>query len=212
MILKIVVVTDFATNCYAIGCSRTREGAIIDPGGNPHAILATVKEADIHVRYVINTHGHVDHIGANGAVMRATGASLVAHKAEAPMLTDPARNLGFLFGHPEAGPAADLLVEEGATIAIGDIQLQVLHTPGHTPGSISLYAATEGIVFSGDTLFKEGIGRTDLPGGNHKSLIQSIRRKLLSLPNETVVYPGHGPTTTLAHEQRFNPWLQQETP
>lgn len=208
MIIRTLVVTDFATNCYVIGCPQTHEGAIIDPGGNAPAILAAVKESGLTIRYVINTHGHIDHTAANKAVLEKTGALLVAHKLEALLLTDPSRNLSFLIGRNISGPAPGLLVEEGDTLDIGTLHWRVLHTPGHTPGSISLYSAEQSIVFTGDALFKMGIGRTDFPGGDYARLLQGIAEKLLALPDETLVYPGHGPTTTIGYEKAHNPWLR----
>ena len=211
MILRTLVVTSLATNCYVIGCLQTREGAVIDPGGNAPGILETVQEAGLSIKYVINTHGHIDHIGANKDVLQATGASLVVHKQEASLLTSPAKNLGMMVGRFSTSPDADLLVEEGDILSIGNIRLEVLHTPGHTPGSISLYDAEDGLVFSGDALFRGSIGRTDFPGGDYALLIESIRDKLLILPEDTTIYPGHGPETTVGYEKRSNPWLQQRT-
>ena len=208
MIIKTLVVTDFATNCYVLGCARTHEGAIIDPGGNAPAILAVVEELGLAIKYVINTHGHMDHTSANQAVLEGTGALLVAHKLEAPLLTDPVRNLSFLMGHSVSAPAPNLLVEDGHALDMGAMRWQVLHTPGHTPGGLSLYSVEQGIVFSGDTLFRAGVGRTDLPGGDYDILLRSIADKLFTLPDETVVYPGHGPTTTIGHEKVHNPWLR----
>ena len=207
MILRTVVVTDFCTNCYLVGCSQTLEGAVIDPGGNARAILAAIKEAGLRVKYVLNTHGHFDHIGANAQIIQATGATLAAHRLEAPMLTDPARNLGAMLGQLAPGPAASLLLEESDLIEIGTLRWQVLHTPGHTPGGLSLYEATEKAVLTGDALFNMGVGRTDLPGGDHALLLRSIQEKLLALPEETKVYPGHGAATTIGYEKSHNPWL-----
>jgi hydroxyacylglutathione hydrolase len=207
MILRTIVVTDFATNCYLVGCPQTLEGVVIDPGGNARAILAAIKESGMRIKYVLNTHGHFDHIGANAQIMQATGATLAAHRLEAPMLTDPARNLGAMLGQLASGPAANLLLEEGDTVGIGTLRFQVLHTPGHTPGGISLYETTERAVFTGDALFSMGIGRTDFPGGDHALLLKSIKEKLFTLPEVTTAYPGHGPATTIGHEMGHNPWL-----
>ena len=207
MILKTLVVTDFATNCYVLGCPQTQEGAIVDPGGNAPGILAAVKQAGLKIKYVINTHGHIDHTAANKAILQATGALLVAHRLEAPLLADPARNLGFLLGETAPGPAPNLLLEDGDVLEIGALRWLVLHTPGHTPGGLSLYSAGQGAVFTGDALFRAGIGRTDLPGGDYDLLLHSIADKLLTLPDETVVYPGHGATTTIGYEKVHNPNL-----
>lgn len=207
MILKTITVTTFGTNCYIVGCADTRQGAILDPGGDAPAILAAIRESGLTIQHVINTHGHIDHSGANRAVLEATGATLLAHRLEATLLADPQRNLGFLLGQSTPGPAPDRLLEEGDIIEIGTLRWQVLHTPGHTPGGISLYCDAEATAFTGDTLFRGGIGRTDLPGGHHAMLIASITGKLLTLPDATVIYPGHGPASTIGHEKRHNPWL-----
>jgi hydroxyacylglutathione hydrolase len=207
MILRTVIVTDFSTNCYLVGCSQTLEGAVIDPGGNARAILAAIKEAGLRIKYVLNTHGHFDHIGANEQIVQATGAILAAHRLEAPMLTDPARNLGAMLGQLAPGPAASLLLEEGDTVEIGTLRLRVLHTPGHTPGGLALYEATKKAVFTGDTLFNMGIGRTDLPGGDQALLLRSVADKLFTLPEEIKAYPGHGQPTTIGYEKTHNPWL-----
>ena len=207
MILKKLVVTNLETNCYVCGCERTRLGVVIDPGGNARDILDAVREARLDVQYVINTHGHIDHVGANAPVLEATGAKLAVHELDAPMLVDLELNLGAYLGYMEAGPPADLLLRNGDTLEVGEIVFEVLHTPGHTPGGISLYVAQEGVVFTGDALFKMSIGRTDLPGGSHEQLVQSIREKLFALPGDTDIYAGHGPATTVAEEKRKNPWL-----
>jgi glyoxylase-like metal-dependent hydrolase (beta-lactamase superfamily II) len=208
MIIKTLAVTNFGTNCYLVGDEQTKTGAVIDPGGDAEAILAAIAKAGLEIELVINTHGHVDHIGANADLLEATGATLVAHRLALPLLRDPARNLGAFMGRDLVSPTADRSVEEGDTLDIGALSLTVLHTPGHTPGGISLYLAKEEVVFTGDALFQGSIGRTDFPGGNHDLLIQSIREKLLALPEDTRVYPGHGPTTTIGRERRTNPWIQ----
>ncbi len=206
MIVKRLVVGPLQTNCYLAGCQETREGAIIDPGGDPQAILVEVEKAKLVIKYIVNTHCHFDHILANGDLMEATGAPLVIHRAEAPMLR--AGGGASLFGlRVHDSPPANVLVDEGDVITLGRIELKVLHTPGHSPGGISLYNQAEGILFSGDTLFNMGIGRTDLPGGDFHTLMESIKTKILTLPDETVVYSGHGPQTTVGQEKRDNPFI-----
>ena len=207
MILETLQVTDFATNCYVIGCEKTRRGAVIDPGGNAPLILDALGGLGLEIVYIINTHGHIDHIDANGLVQQETGAQLVVHAMDASMLTDPSLNLGAFLGRFQPGPAADLLVQDGDLLQIGEITLDVIHTPGHTPGGISLYGADDGVVFSGDALFKGSIGRTDFPGGDQGQLLASIRNRLFALPELTVVYSGHGPATTIGEEKRSNPWV-----
>ena len=209
MILKTIVVTHFGTNCYLVGCAETRRGAVLDPGGDAPAILAAIRESGLTIQHVINTHGHIDHSGANRAVLEATGATLLAHRLEAALLADPQRNLGLLMGQSSPGSAPDRLLEEGDIVEIGALRWEVRHTPGHTPGGISLYCAAEAAAFTGDTLFRAGIGRADLPGGHLPTLMASIATKLLTLPDATTIYPGHGPASTIAYEKRHNPWLQR---
>jgi len=195
------------TNCYIVGCEETKEGAIIDPGGDAKRILAEVERLGLRIKYVINTHGHFDHTLANKEVVKATGAPLAIHSADAPMLTKGGG--AFFFGIiGKASPPADIMLDEGQVLIVGKIQLKVLHTPGHSPGSVCLYSEEEGVLFDGDVLFNMGIGRTDLPGGNYHVMMESIQR-LLTLPDETTVYPGHGPPTTIGRERQSNPFLSQ---
>jgi glyoxylase-like metal-dependent hydrolase (beta-lactamase superfamily II) len=193
------------TNCYIVGCEETKEGAIIDPGGDAKRILAEVERLGLKIKYVINTHGHFDHTLANKEVVKATGAPLAIHSADASMLTQGggARFFGII---GKASPPADVILDEGQVLTLGQIELQVLHTPGHSPGSICLYSEDEGVLFDGDVLFNMGMGRYDLPGGSYSVLMESIQR-LLALPDETTVYPGHGPATTIGRERRGNPFL-----
>ncbi len=205
MIVKMLHVGPLQTNCYIVGCEETKEGAIIDPGGDAKRILAEVKRLGLEIKYVINTHGHFDHILANKEVVEATGAPLAIHSADASMLTQGGGALFFgIIG--KASPPADVILDEGQVLTLGEIELQVLHTPGHSPGSICLYSEDEGVLFDGDVLFNMGMGRYDLPGGSYGILMESIHR-LLALPDETTVYPGHGPATTIGHERRSNPFL-----
>jgi glyoxylase-like metal-dependent hydrolase (beta-lactamase superfamily II) len=208
MILEKVVVGPLQTNCYLVGCETTRQGAVIDPGGSPEAIVKRVTQFDLDVVAVINTHGHVDHIMANGAVVTATGGSLMVHSLDAPMLSNPMRSFAFLVGRMKASPSPDRLLEDGDEVAVGEIVLKVLHTPGHSPGSISLLAEGQSVVFSGDALFQMGIGRTDFPGGDFDVLMRSIKDVLFALPDETAVYSGHGPATTIGRERLGNPWVR----
>jgi len=207
LIVKMLCVGLLQTNCYIVGCEDTKEAAIIDPGGDAKLILAEVERLGLKIKYVINTHGHFDHTLANKGVVNATGASLAIHSADAPMLTEGGGALFFgIMG--KASPPADMILDEGQVLTVGKIELQVLHTPGHSPGSICLYNEEEGVLFDGDILFNMGIGRSDLPGGNYRVLMESIQ-KLLTLPDETTVYPGHGPATTIGRERRSNPFLSQ---
>jgi glyoxylase-like metal-dependent hydrolase (beta-lactamase superfamily II) len=205
MQIETLTVGPVMTNCYIIACEDTKKAAVIDPGGDAKRILDTVKRMGVDVVYVLNTHGHFDHTLANDQIVAATGAPLAIHEADAPMLT-----LGggaAWFGMRGSKSSADVLLREGETLKVGNLQLQVLHVPGHSPGGVAFYIASEGVVFSGDALFNMGIGRTDLPGGDYDELIASIQTKLFALPGETVVYSGHGPATTIARERAGNPFL-----
>lgn len=195
-----------ATNCYIVYDEMTNEAIIIDPGSDGPRIMAEIEKRKLQVKYIINTHGHIDHIGANTYVKEATGVELLVHADDAQMLTESKHNLSVLMGKPFSGPAADRLLQEGEIIKLGSTEFKVLHTPGHTRGGISLVA--DGVVFSGDTLFQYSIGRHDFPGGNYQQLINSIKTKLMPLEDQTIVYSGHGPETTIGEERRHNPFLQ----
>ncbi|MZP30963.1 MBL fold metallo-hydrolase [Heliobacterium undosum] len=195
-----------AANCYLVQCPETGEAALIDPGGDGEMLLRRAGEAKAKIVAIINTHGHGDHIAANGDIKKATGAPLLCHEAEAAAIISPGKNLSLYTGVPITSPAADRLLEDGDVITIGKtVRLEVLHTPGHTVGGICLKG--EGVVFTGDTLFYGSIGRTDFPGGSYSQILHSIREKLLTLPDDTVVYPGHGPESTIGFERVNNPFL-----
>lgn len=193
--------TAFAVNCYVIRDGG--EAIIIDPGEASAALKASV--ADLRVSAIVNTHCHVDHCAGNAAMIEATGAPLACHKADLPLLRGLEQQ-GMLFGFEVAeSPEPDRFLEDGDTISVGTLTLEVLHAPGHSPGHVVL--AGDGFVVVGDVLFAGSIGRTDLMGGNHAQLLESIRTKLLPLPDETVVYCGHGPSTTIGAERASNPFL-----
>lgn len=207
MIIEQLVVGPLQTNCYIVADQSAKEGIVIDPGGDGDHILSTVQRMGLTIKMVVNTHGHFDHIMANRQVMEGTGAPLAIHPKDADMLTNPLRSFALFVGKIHPSPMATVLLEDGATVEFGSIQLSVLHTPGHSPGSISLWSPAERVVFSGDALFNLGIGRTDFLGGSMHVLLQSIREKLFTLPDDTVVYPGHGPLTTIGFERKHNPYL-----
>ena len=208
MIFETIVVGHLAVNCFILGCETTREAVIVDPGADAQRILDVVKKLDLKVRYVINTHGHFDHVGGNSKVVAATGAPLLVHEADIPFLSR-ASDVAVMYGlQAENSPAPAEFLKEGMTISFGTCSIKVLHTPGHTPGGCCLYLESEGKVITGDTLFADSVGRTDFPGSSHEALITGIREKLLVLPDETAVYPGHGPATTIGHERRHNEYLQ----
>ena len=205
MIVKKLVVGPFASNCYIIGAESNKEGAIIDPGAEAEEILKNVKDLGLNIKFIVLTHGHIDHIGALKEVKETTGAEVAIHTDEAESLHE--RSLATVFGlsYPPP-PPPDRLLKGGDSIDIGDLHLLVVHTPGHSRGGICLLG--EGVVFSGDTLFNFGIGRYDLPGGNGNQLMDSIHTKLMILPDNTIVCPGHGPDTTIGAERRGNPFLR----
>ncbi len=207
MIFEIVVVGPLEVNCFILGCEATREGVIVDPGGDPEKILAAVERLGLTIRQVINTHGHFDHVGGNRRVLAATGATLLIHGNDVPFLSRAA-DVATMYGlSTENSPPPGRLLEDGMAITFGEYGMKVFHTPGHTPGGCCLYLESEGKVITGDTLFAEGVGRTDFPGSSHEALIEGIRTKLLTLPEATAAYPGHGPATTIGHEKRYNPYI-----
>jgi hydroxyacylglutathione hydrolase len=207
MIVKMLVVGPFATNCYVVGSSSTKEGMIIDPGAEAETILGTVRQMGLSISLIVITHAHMDHVGALYSVKAKTNAEFAIHEAEKGfVLSSPMRMLTSVGLTPfKAPPKPDRLLKDGDSIDIGDLHFEVLYTPGHSSGGISL--SGHGVVFSGDTLFNFGIGRTDFPGCSHERLMKSIREKLMVLPDETIVYPGHGPSTTIGNERRGNPFL-----
>lgn len=209
MIVKMLTLGTLYTNCYVVGCAETKEALIIDPGfeENEEAerVLREVNQHGLRVKYIVNTHGHPDHIGGNGIIKKATGAPILIHEYDAPMLTGGADNVSGLFGLRATSPPADKMLHEGDIIQAGKITLRILHTPGHSKGSISLLG--EDVVFTGDTLFAGSIGRYDLPGASYKEIIRSVKR-LATLPEHVKVYPGHGPTSTIGKEKKSNPFLQ----
>lgn len=207
MIIKALAVGPMMSNCFILGCDQTREAAVIDPGDDTDRILFTLAESKLAAKYIINTHGHFDHVGGNQRMKHATGAEILIHPEDAPMLNMIAAS-GASFGmHTENSPPPDRLLADGEGIDFGKISARVLHTPGHSPGSISLY--TDSVVFVGDALFAGSIGRTDFPGGDHDLLIASIQNKLFALGDDVRVFTGHGPETTIGREKRYNPFVSK---
>jgi hydroxyacylglutathione hydrolase len=192
MIVKCFAVGWLSTNCYVIGCEETREAAVIDPGMESKAeaepIMDFIKQNSLQIRYIINTHGHPDHVAGNTFMKEATGAPILIHESNSEHVQ------------------ADRKLHDGDTLQVGTLKLKVLHTPGHTPDGISLLV--DNTVFTGDTLFAGSIGRSDFAGGSFQELINSIKTKLLPLPDNFKVYTGHGPATTIGDEKRHNPFLQ----
>lgn len=205
MLFKAFTVGQMGVNCYLLGCEETKEAIVIDPGGDAQLIIEELEQNDLKLKAIINTHGHIDHIGANEELKSATQAQLLIHEQDALMLEDPKKNLSVFIGGAVSQKPADRILKDGDNIEIGTIILEVMHTPGHTLGGICL--KLDNLLFSGDTLFAEGIGRSDFPGGCHETLLSSIKTKIMMLPNETKVYPGHGPDTTIGYERENNPFL-----
>jgi hydroxyacylglutathione hydrolase len=208
MIVKTLVVGPFASNCYIVGSSSTKQGMIIDPGAEAENILRTVQQLGLSISLIVVTHAHMDHIDALRTVKERTNTQFAIHEAEKDLLSAaPMRMLIPLGLTPsKSPPQPDRLLKDGDLVDVSDLHFEVLHTPGHSPGGICL--SGHGVVFSGDTLFNFGIGRTDFAGGSYERLMKSIREKLMVLPDETIVYPGHGPSTTIGDERRGNPFLQ----
>jgi hydroxyacylglutathione hydrolase len=207
VIVKSLSVGIIQTNCYIVGCEETGAGAIIDPGGEAERIFDEVEELSLVIKYILNTHAHFDHVGGNADLVIATGASLAIHPLELPLLRTRGGAAFFGLFDVRQSPDPDVELQEGDILEVGKLRLEVLFTPGHTPGHVSFYERQAGVVFDGDVLFASGIGRTDLPGGDYDTLMRSIHEKLLTLPDETRIYSGHGPATTVGAERRGNPWL-----
>ncbi|MFO7884097.1 MAG: MBL fold metallo-hydrolase [Desulfobacteraceae bacterium] len=206
MIIKSLEVGPIMANCYILGCEDTGEAAVIDPGDEADRILIKLSEARLKVKYLINTHGHFDHVAANKRMKEITDADLLIHPEDAPMLAELNKAASSFGLSAENSPDADRHINDGDEISFGSITLKVIHTPGHSRGGICLY--TPGYLFVGDTLFAGSIGRTDLPGGSYDTLIASIKEKLLVFDDNTIVYPGHGPETTIGREKKINPFLR----
>jgi glyoxylase-like metal-dependent hydrolase (beta-lactamase superfamily II) len=207
MIMDTIVVGPLGVNCFILADEETREGVVIDPGADSRVILAKVADRGVKIKYVINTHGHFDHVGANRAVVEKTGGELLIHEKDVALMKMASRSAANYGLSVEDSPEPGRHLTDGLKLDFGKLSIEVLHTPGHTEGGCSLYLATEKLVITGDTLFADSIGRTDFPGGSHPVLIASIREKLLTLPDETLVWPGHGPSSTIGHERVNNPFL-----
>lgn len=208
-IIVCVTVGAFDENCYLYACPKTREAVIIDPGDEAQRILEAIQEHGVIPKYIINTHGHIDHICAIDEVSEVYPVPLAIHPADLPMYTDERNAQMYGRSAPLVKRKPDILLKEGDRITFGTLTLEVLHTPGHSPGSICLLSQSH-CVFSGDTLFQRGIGRTDFPGGNYGQIERSIRKKLYTLEDDLVVFPGHGEPTTIAEEKHENPFVSIE--
>ena len=210
MVVNQYEVGNFAVFCYLIGDEETKEGLFIDPADDAARLISEAKSQGVEkIKYIVNTHSHVDHIMGNKEMVKRTGAKVVIHEEEARYLVQTPADLLMMF-RATPSPPADLLVKEGDVIQVGKVGLKVIHTPGHSPGGISLYI--DGMVFTGDTLFVGSVGRTDFPGSSWEAMETSIRKKLYVLPGDTIVFPGHNygstPTSTIQYERRHNPFVR----
>jgi glyoxylase-like metal-dependent hydrolase (beta-lactamase superfamily II) len=209
MFLRQLQVGPMAVFAYIVGDEETGDALVIDPAAETDRIIAEARKNKLNIRYIVNTHGHVDHVSGNADMKRMTDAKLVIHEKDAGMLTSTPAMVLSMF-QAKASPAADILVREGDSVRVGSVALSVLHTPGHTPGGMSLY--TSGYVFTGDTLFVEAVGRTDLPGGSWSVMVKAIQEKLYTLPDDTIVLPGHNygrvPSSTIGNEKRNNLYVR----
>jgi len=208
-----IVSMPFAENTYVVWRHGREDAVVIDPGLEPESILDFLREQGLKPALVLNTHGHADHIAGNEAMKEAyPEAPLVIGVNDAPLLTDAQLNLSAPFGMPVTSPAADRLVREGDVVEAAGLRFEVLDVPGHSPGHV-VYLCRESplVVFGGDVLFREGVGRYDFPGSDGELLFRGIRTKLFALAPDAVIYPGHGPVTTIAHEKRHNPFVGQRS-
>ena len=220
LLIERLAVGALAANCYLVVCPETGEALVVDPGDEAERILARIRERGISVAKIVHTHGHFDHIGATEALLAGLAkpdspVPVLAHPADADLYTPEARGSGEQFGYPlpEHLAVPDSTITDGSSVEVGTLKLRVIATPGHTPGSVSLFYepenATAGAwLLSGDTLFRRGIGRTDLPGGDEDAIYESIQARLYPLPAETLVYPGHGEPTTIGAERSANPFVR----
>ena len=211
MFIRCLPLGPLETNAYIVAHEAGYDAIVIDPGGPPDEILQVLDDNGFRLKAIIVTHAHGDHIAGIPDLKQATGAPVWVHEADAAMLTDPEANLLAWTGMEEVPTAPpDRVLRDGDAVVLDDespgaVILRVVHTPGHSPGGISVIG--DGFVFCGDTLFAGGIGRTDFPGGSERQLMQSIREKLLTLADDTIVYPGHGPETSIGHERKYNQYL-----
>lgn len=207
MIFEKMEVGPLGVNCFVLGCEATHDGVVIDPGGDVEQIVEVVRRHNLKIRYIINTHGHFDHVGGNQKAVKAFGAPLLIHSNDSAMLGRAAEVAQMYGMRGENSPEPNEFLSDGMELSFGTHRMKVIHTPGHTQGGCCLYLEAEHKVITGDTLFADSIGRTDLPGGSHDQLLASIRTKLFILPDDVKAYPGHGPETTIGHEKKSNPYF-----
>jgi glyoxylase-like metal-dependent hydrolase (beta-lactamase superfamily II) len=208
MIHEIIPVGMLGCNCSVIGDETSREAMVIDPGDDVEEILGILKRCGLTLKTIVVTHAHIDHIGGAARLRAATGAVVYMHQDDTVLSDRLDIQAAWLGVETPENPGIDTPAREGDTLRAGSIEAAVLHTPGHTPGSISLYLPAENKLIAGDTLFRGSIGRTDLPGGDSAEIVKSIRAKLYALPESTIVIPGHGASTTIATEKKSNPFVR----
>lgn len=205
MIFKHFTAGIYETNNYLIICEKTREAALIDAGGNYEKTISLLKENNAELKYILHTHGHWDHIQGDNKLQKSTGAKVLINKEDEFLVKALEQQLLMHGINPELPPEINGFLEDNQEIQVGELKLKVIHTPGHSPGGVCFLA--EKTLISGDTLFAESVGRTDLPGGSFEVLGNSIKNKLFTLPEDITVYPGHGPSTTIGHEKQNNPYF-----
>jgi hydroxyacylglutathione hydrolase len=210
MMVQMFTVGRFLTNCYVAACEQTKEAVIVDPGfdnkSEGEKIFGFINANALTLKSIVNTHGHPDHTCGNRMVKKVFAVPILIHEHDAYMLGESSRRIAGFFALESHSPPADMLLHDGDTVKFGNVGLKALHTPGHTRGSTSLLG--ESVIFTGDTLFAGSIGRTDFPESSEHDIMVSLRSKLVALPDYFVVYPGHGPATTIGEEKRINPFLQ----
>ncbi len=205
--IKTLVVGPLGVNCYLLWETSDKSAIVVDPGGDVDEIKAAVDKEGLSVKYVVNTHGHFDHVGGNGPMAAALGVPVAIHPADVP-LVEAAHIQGAHMGVPtDEQPSPAVTLTDGGIIEAGSLRVKVIHTPGHSPGGVCLYVEDDGILITGDTLFAGSVGRTDLPGGSFDALMASIREKILPLGDEVSIYPGHGPESTIGEEKEINPFI-----
>lgn len=207
MNIETLVVGPIETNCYIASDPVSREAVIIDAGDDAEEILAYVEQNRLQVKYLLNTHGHFDHIQANDVIREKTGAQLAIHADDVELLASPEKVSAGMMSVIHGCREPELVLHNGDTIAFGPYQLRVIYTPGHSKGGCCFYEVQEKVCFTGDTLFRGSIGRTDLYGGNYAVLLKSVRERLQVVADDVTIYPGHGPESTMAFERRANPYL-----
>uniref|UniRef100_C6E0G4 Beta-lactamase domain protein n=1 Tax=Geobacter sp. (strain M21) TaxID=443144 RepID=C6E0G4_GEOSM len=209
MLFETIVVGALGVNCFILGDKQSNEGVVVDPGADCELILDAVTRFGIKLKYIINTHGHFDHVGCNRSLKEKSGAELLIHQGDRTLLELAAKSAQKYGLKAEDSPAPTRFLEDGMRLEFGKRVIEVLHTPGHTQGGCCLLLAHEKLVITGDTLFADSVGRTDLPGGSHEQLMASIKAKLMPLPDDTTVWPGHGPSSTIGRERRSNPYINE---